>query len=209
MLDDASDQEEEGEAGDGQKALELCRTLKPDLVLMNLRMPEMDGLEDTRAIKREFRHTTVLILTAFDGTDFWLEAFGAGADGYVLKDLSREQLINAIRRVLGGETPLNQELAAELIVGLSGEAKQEKGSPPRSEKRQELPLPELLTDRELDVLRLVAQGRHNSEVAQDLGVATGTIKAHMHHINLKLGISDRTQAAVRAIELGLLAPDSG
>jgi DNA-binding NarL/FixJ family response regulator len=209
MLDEASDLEVVGEAGDGQRTLELCRSLKPDLVLMDVRMPKMDGLEDTRAIKREFPHIIVLILTAFDGTDFLLEAFGAGADGYVLKDLTREQLINAIRRVLGGETPLNQELAAELIVGLGGEAEQERGSPPQSEKRQELPLPELLTDRELDVLRLVAQGRHNSEIGQDLGIATGTIKVHMHHINSKLGISDRTKAVVRAIDLGLLAPESG
>jgi DNA-binding NarL/FixJ family response regulator len=209
MLDEASDLEVAGEAGDGQKALELCRSLKPDLVLMDLRMPEMDGLEDTRAIKREFPRIIVLILTAFDGTDFLLEAFGAGADGYVLKDLTREQLINAIRRVLGGETPLNQELAAELIVGLGGEAEQERGSPPQSEKRQEEQPLELLTERELDVLRLVAQGRHNSEIGQDLGVGTGTIKVHMHHINSKLGISDRTQAVVRAIDLGLLAPDSG
>jgi DNA-binding NarL/FixJ family response regulator len=175
---------------------------------MDLRMPEMDGLEDTRAIKREFPHIIVLILTAFEGTDFLLEAFSAGADGYVLKDLTREQLLNAIRRVLRGESPLNQELAAELIVGMGGEAEQEAGSPPQSEKRQELPL-ELLTDRELEVLRLVAQGRHNSEIGQDLGVTTGTIKVHMHHINNKLGISDRTQAVVRAIDLGLLAPESG
>jgi DNA-binding NarL/FixJ family response regulator len=165
-------------------------------------------LEATRAIKREFPHIIVLVLSAFDDPDFLLEAFGAGADGYVLKYLTREQLINAIRRVLSGETPLNQELAAELILSMGGEAEQERGSPPQSEKRQK-PLPELLTDRELDVLRLVAQGRHNSEVAQDLGIGTGTIKVHMHHINRKLGISDRTQAVVRAIDLGLLAPDSG
>ena len=209
MLDEASDLEVVGEAADGQKALELCRSLEPDLVLMDLRMPEMDGLEDTRAIKREFPRIIVLILTAFDGTDFLLEAFSAGADGYVLKYLTREQLTNAIRRVLSGETPLNQELAAELIVDMGGEAKQERGSPPRSEKRQELPPPELLTDRELDVLRLVAQGRHNSEIGQDLGIATGTIKVHMHHINSKLGISDRTKAVVRAIDLGILAPVSG
>jgi DNA-binding NarL/FixJ family response regulator len=209
MLDEASDLEVVGEAADGQRTLELCRSLKPDLVLMDLRMPKMDGLEDTRAIKREFPHIIVLILTAFDGTDFLLEAFSAGADGYVLKDLTREQLINAIRRVLRGETPLNQELAAELIVDMDGEAKQEKrGSPPQSEKGQELPL-EPLTHRELEILGLVAQGRHNSEVAQDLGVATGTIKVHMHHINCKLGISDRTQAVLRAIDLGILAPVSG
>ena len=208
MLDQAPDLEVAGEAGDGQSTLEMCRALKPDLVLMDLRMPEMDGLEDTRAIKREFPHIIVLILTAFGGTDFLVEAFGAGADGYVLKDLTREQLMNAIRRVLGGETPLNQELAAELIVGLGGKAEQGTGTPPRSEKRQKPP-PGLLTDRELEVLRLAARGRHNLEIAQDLGVATGTIKVHMHHINSKLGISDRTQAVVRAIDLGLLAPVSG
>lgn len=209
MLDAASDLEVVGEAENGQRALELCRTLKPDLVLMDVRMPKMDGLEDTRAIKEEFPHIIVLVLTAFDDPDFLLEAFGAGSDGYVLKYLTREQLINAIRRVISGETPLNQELAAELIVSLGGEAEQERSSPPQSENRQEEPPLQLLTDRELDVLRLVAQGRHNSEVAQDLGVGTGTIKVHMHHINSKLGISDRTQAVVRAIDLGLLAADSG
>ena len=208
MLEEASDLEMVGEAENGQRALELCRSLKPDLVLMDVRMPKMDGLEATRAIKRECPPTIVLILSALDEPDFLLKALGAGADGYVLKYLTREQLINAIRRVLSGESPLNQELAAELIVGMGGEAEQERGSPPQPETRQELPL-ELLTDRELDVLRLVARGKSNPEIGQELGIGTGTIKVHVHHIISKLGISDRTQAVVRAIDLGLLAPESG
>jgi DNA-binding NarL/FixJ family response regulator len=176
---------------------------------MDVRMPKMDGLEATRVIKREFPNTIVLILTSFDEPDLLLKALSADADGYVLKYLTREQLINAIRRVLRGESPLNQELAAQLIVGLDGEAKQEAGPPQRSEKRQEEPPLELLTDRELEVLRLLGQGKHNSEVAQELGIGTGTIKVHVHHIISKLGVSDRTQAVVRAIDLGLLAPESG
>ena len=208
MLEEASDLEVVGEAENGQRALELCSSLKPDLVLMDVRMPKMDGLEATRAIKRECPPTIVLILSALDEPDFLLKALGAGADGYVLKYLTREQLINAIRRVLRGESPLNQELAAELIVGMGGEVEQEAGSSPQLEKRQELPL-ELLTDRELDVLRLVARGKSNPEIGQELGIGTGTIKVHVHHIISKLGISDRTQAVVRAIDLGLLAPESG
>jgi DNA-binding NarL/FixJ family response regulator len=199
LLEEASDLEVVGEAADGQRTLELCRSLKPDLVLMDVRMPKMDGLEATRAIKREFPRTTVLILTCFEEPDLLFKAISVGADGYVLKLLTREQLINAIRRVLRGETPLNQELAAELIVSLDGESKQERGSP----------LPELLTDRELEVMRLLARGKHNSEIAQALGIGQGTVKIHVHHIISKLGVSDRTEAVVHAIDLGLLAPESG
>jgi DNA-binding NarL/FixJ family response regulator len=166
MLDEASDLEVVGEAGDGQRTLELCRSLKPDLVLMDVRMPKMDGLEATRIIKEEFPRTIVLILTAVDDPSLLLEALSAGADGYVLKHLTREQLISTIRRVLSGETPLHQELVAELIVSLDGEAEQGRSSPPQLEKRQEPPL-ELLTERELEVLRLVAQGKHNLEIAHN------------------------------------------
>jgi len=207
LLDEASVLEWVGEAGDGQRTLELCRSLRPNLVLMDVRMPKMDGLEATRIIKEEFPRTIVLILTAVDDPNFLLEALSTGADGYVLQDATREQLINVIRRVLSGETPLSQELAAELIVGLGGEAKQERGLPPQSEKRQEPP-PELLTDRVLEVLRLLVQGKHNPEIAQDLGISNGTVKIHVHHITSKLDVSDRTKAVVRAIDLGLLAPES-
>jgi NarL family two-component system response regulator LiaR len=109
--------------------------------------------------------------------------------------------------VLRGETPLNQELAAELILRLDGEAKQEPGEFPQSEKRREPP-PELLTNRELEVLRLLAQGKHNPEIARNLAISEGTVKIHVHHIISKLGVSVRTGAAVRAIALGLLTPSS-
>jgi DNA-binding NarL/FixJ family response regulator len=203
MLDEAPDLEVVGEEANGQRTLELCRRLRPDLVLMDVRMPKMDGLEATHTIRREFPRTIVLILTSFDDPDLLLKALRAGAAGYVLKYVTRQQLVDAIRRVLRGETPLNQELAAELILRLNSEAKQETGSPLQSEKRQELP-PELLTDRELEVLRLVAKGQRNSQIARNLAISCGTVKIHIHHIISKLDVSDRTEAVVRAIGLGII-----
>jgi DNA-binding NarL/FixJ family response regulator len=203
MLDEAPDLEVVGEEANGQRTLELCRRLRPDLVLMDVRMPKMDGLEATHTIRREFPRTIVLILTSFDDPELLLKALRVGAAGYVLKYVTRQQLVDAIRRVLRGETPLNQELAAELILRLNSEAKQETGSPLQSEKRQELP-PELLTDRELEVLRLVAKGQRNSQIARNLAISCGTVKIHIHHIISKLDVSDRTEAVVRAIGLGII-----
>ncbi len=108
-----------GEAANGREAVELCRKLRPDLILMDVRMPEMDGLEATRRIKAEFPTTGVLVVTTYDNPDYLFEAIEAGAAGYVLKDAPKQQLVNAVRRTLNGESPLNQELAARLIRGLS------------------------------------------------------------------------------------------
>ena len=249
------------EANDGQQALTLCRELKPDLVLMDVRMPVMDGLEATRKIKAEMPKTSVMMVTMHENPDYLFEAVKAGAAGYVLKDASGERLLSAVRRTLEGESPLNQELAMRLLVRLARESRDSEegtwgGSGERSgsaspgtrtatpeegprEKddllasRPEVTGPETsqpeathpgayqasssgsgqsrgaaqmgnLTPREVEVLRLLSQGQTNPQIAQNLLVSRGTVKIHVQHIISKLGVSDRTQAAVRAIEAGLL-----
>ena len=137
-----------------------------------------------------------------------MDAIGAGAAGYVLKDASRQQIIGAVRGVLDGECPLNQELAMWLLRGLLGEAAKEEKEPARPASRARNTLPESLSPREVEVLRLLVGGRTNREIARSLLISTSTVKKHMHHVTVKLGASDRTQAAVRAVELGLL-PDQG
>ena len=124
MLDREPDLQVIGEASDGREAVALCRELRPDLVLMDVRMPTMDGLEATRRIKAEIPTTSVLMVTTYDNPDYLLDAIEAGAAGYILKDAPRHQLVSAVRRVLNGESPLNQELAAQLIQRLASGAAQ-------------------------------------------------------------------------------------
>ena len=204
MLESEPDLEVIGEATNGQEALEICRELCPELVLMDVRMPIMDGLEATRKIKRECPETSVLMVTTYESSDYLFEAIKSGAAGYVLKNVTKPQLSNAIRRTLGGESPLNQELAMEMLrrFAVEEESVAELHSKPKVPSRQ--PLEEPLTDRELEILQYVMQGFTNHEIAQRLVISTGTVKHHVRHIIAKLGVSDRTQAAVRAIELGLL-----
>ncbi len=206
LLADEPDLEVVGEASNGREALELCRRLRPDLVLMDVRMPEMDGLQATRAIKREYPDIGVLMVTMHENPDYLFEALDAGAAGYVLKDAPAERLLNAVRRTLDGESPLDQELATELLRRLAGERKQEPASEPRKPRK---PLREPLTPREAEVLQLLASGRTNQQIAQTLVISRGTAKVHVERIIRKLGVSDRTQAAVRAIDLGLASPDIG
>src|SRR5215218_4168049 len=243
------------EANDGEQALSLCSKLAPDLVLMDVRMPVMDGLEATKKIKAEMPHTSVMMVTMHENPDYLFEAVKAGAAGYVLKDASGERLLGAVRRTLDGESPLNQELAMQLLVRLSresggssgeggsggapsevaddtsGQAQSEGDEPPATHLEtsrpgatgSETPQPgapqagsggsgqsradaqiESLTPREVEVLRLLSKGQTNPQIAQNLLVSRGTVKIHVQHIISKLGVSDRTQAAVRAIEAGLL-----
>jgi len=206
-----------GEAENGREALGLCRRLRPDLVLMDVRMPEMDGLQATRAIKAELPSVAVLVVTTYENPDYLFEALKAGAAGYILKDAPKRQVLGSIRRVLDGEAPLNQELAARLIRRLA-----EGSEPPAQERREqerrarqqpppqrrEAPPPlEALTPREVEVLQYLALGQTNPAIARTLSVSRGTVKVHVQHIIAKLGVSDRTQAAIRALDLGLIRPN--
>ena len=210
MLGYEEDLEVVGEASDGREAVELCRRLNPDLVLMDVRMPKMDGLEATRAIKAEHPSVGVLVVTTYDNPDYLLEAIKAGAAGYVLKDAPNRQLTNAIRRALDGESPLNQELASQLIRRLADEdsrpAREDAPSAAEGRGAGAAPLPKGLTLRELEVLKLVALGKTNQEIAEGLFISKATAKVHVRHVIAKLGVSDRTQAVVRALELGLAPP---
>ena len=186
-----------GEAANGREALELCAQVHPDLALLDMNMPEMDGLAATRAIKQLSPSISVLIVTMQANPEYLFEAVKAGAAGYVLKDVSRSELLSAIRRVLQGESCLPDEMTAQLLQRLAHQAAAPAAPPP-----------DRLTPREQEVLRLLAQGKTNREIAAVLVVSPGTVKIHVERIIAKLGVSDRTQAAVRAVTLGLVEPAS-
>lgn len=198
LLTDQEGFEVVGEGANGREAVELCRLLRPNLVVMDVRMPEMDGLSATREIGRRFTDVSVLLLTTYENEDYLLEAIRAGAAGYVLKDAPESQLITAIRKVLDGEPTLNRRLATELLRRLANEAGDLSPRPKPAD------LPEPLTSRELEVLRLLALGYTNRQIAKDLVISLGTVKNHVEHIRAKLGVSDRTQAVVRALEYGII-----
>jgi DNA-binding NarL/FixJ family response regulator len=180
-----------GEARNGREALSVCRRIRPDLVLMDVRMPDVDGLAATRAIKHECPETSVIIVTMHENADYLFEALRAGAAGYVLKGATKQELVNTVSRVLAGEAVISSELASQLLRRLV----QADRSAPDTVR---------LTAREHDVLRLLVQGQTNGQIARQLRVSLSTAKAHVEHILDKLGVSDRTQAAVRALELGLV-----
>ena len=206
MLEGEPDLKIVGEAADGREALELCRRLRPDLVLMDVCMPQMDGLAATRVIKAEVPATRVLMLTTYENPDYLLEAVGVGASGYVVKDASCPELTAAVRRALRGESPLDQELAMRVLRRVVGEDRQRMGliSVPKGEPGL---LPEPLTPRELEVARLLAQGKTNQQIAQKLVISFATAKVHVEHIIAKLKVSDRREAARRVEEAGLLTPE--
>ncbi len=191
-----------GEASNGREAVEVCREVRPDLVLMDVRMPEMDGLAATRAIKEELPETSVVMVTMHESPDYLLEAIKAGAAGYILKDAAGERLVEAVRRTLEGDAPLSEGLAMQLLVRMVGENEQNVEQHPEGKKGR-VQLPKGITPRETEVLKLLAQGWTNLQIAEDLAISRGTVKIHVQNIIGKLGVSDRTQAAVRAIELGL------
>jgi DNA-binding NarL/FixJ family response regulator len=203
MLLDEPGIEVVGEAANGREALSLCSRLRPNLVLMDVRMPEMDGLAATREIKRRFPKISVLMLTMHENPDYLLEALKAGAAGYVLKDAPHEVVIEALRQVREGESPLDTKLAALLLRRLAAESER-RGFLLGSEDRQGGSPAQVLTRRELEVLGLMKLGKSNREIAEELVISQGTAKNHVEHIIAKLGVSDRTQAVVRGLELGLL-----
>lgn len=207
MLAGKPDVEVVGEAADGLEAVELCRELRPDLVLMDIGMPGMDGMEATRRIKAENPAISVLVVTAHLSPDYMLDAVRAGAAGYLLKTAGRDEVFAAIRRVLRNEFPLDQDLTAHLIQRLAQQTATPEEPPVGAGQRPEAP--DGLTARETEVLRLLAVGKTNRSIAQEMHLSLSTVKRHIERIIAKLGVSDRTQAAVRAAERGLLEPNPG
>ena len=202
ILSYGRDLEVVGEARDGREAMLMCEELRPDLVLMDVSMPVMDGIEATRRLKERLPGVVVLVVTAHEDEGLMLRAIKAGAAGYVLKGDDPLRLVAAVREALGGESPMDPRLAARLLRRLAAE----ETSPDRPV--QEVPkaaAPVPLTPRELEVLGRVVAGKTNRLIAQELHVSLSTVKRHLERIISKLGVSDRTQAAVKAIELGLLS----
>jgi DNA-binding NarL/FixJ family response regulator len=186
MLESQPDFEVVGEASDGEAAVQMANTLIPDIVLMDLRMPVMDGVTALREIKANNPQVQVLVLTTYDSDADILPAIEAGASGYLLKDSTREELFSAIRAAARGETVLAPVVAARLVG------------------KMRAPAEEKLSSRELEVLQLVAEGDSNSEIAGRLHISQATVKSHLIHIFGKLGVSDRTAAVTVALRRGIL-----
>ncbi len=189
-----------GEAGTGAAAVELAERERPDVVLMDIRMPQLDGIEATRRIVASpaAAQVRVLILTTFDLDEYVYAALRAGASGFLLKDAPANELVQAIRVVAAGEAMLAPSITRRLLDKYAGKL-------PSGEE----PVPDALhqlTEREVEVLKLVARGLSNSEIAADLFVSETTVKTHVGHVLTKLGLRDRVQAAVYAYESGLVRP---
>jgi DNA-binding NarL/FixJ family response regulator len=183
-----------GEARDGLEAIEKTRELRPDLVLMDIRMPDCDGLEATRRIKTQMPDVHVVMLTVSDSEQDLATAVTYGADGYLLKDVEPEELFEQLRRVGEGEAPLSRGMTGKLFSQLS-----RRGRPVVGEKASSV-----LSGRECEVLALVVEGFSNREIGDELGIARNTVKNHLRSIYAKLNVSNRTQAAAYAVGHGLV-----
>jgi two-component system NarL family response regulator len=199
MLSTVPDIEVVAEAGDGVEALEKVKEHQPHVVLMDLRMPKLDGVEAIRRIKSQLPSTLVIVLTVYDDDAYIVDAVRAGASGYLLKDASKDLIVHTIRAVTSGGMIVKTSLLREAILSLSDAA----GEQLKGKKVKGTTVLEELTTREQDVLRLLIQGRSNKEIGQALFISEDTVKKHVQTILLKLGVSDRTQAAVKAIREGL------
>ena len=172
------------EAADGAEAVELFRKHRPDVTLMDLRLPRMSGVDAIKTIRREFSAARVIVLTTFDGDENIFRALQAGARGYLLKDMFGDELMEAIRTVHAGKTRIPPEIAQRLAERMGGPS---------------------LTNRELEVLSLIVSGKSNREIGNELSISEATVKTHINNILSKLGVSDRTQAATTAIQRGIVA----
>jgi DNA-binding NarL/FixJ family response regulator len=181
-----------GEAGNGKEAVELAKLLKPDIILMDLVMPEMDGIQATKIIKREQPEIKIMMLTSFSDQDHVIPALEAGASGFQLKDIQPDELVTSIKKIMGGENQLHPKATSHLLANLSNKSKQEKN------------LLEELTKRELDVLKEIAKGKSNKEIASSLFITEKTVKTHVSNLLAKLELADRTQAALYAVRNQLI-----
>jgi len=185
-----------GEAQDGQEAIEKVRTLEPDVILMDVSMPRMGGVEATRQIKREFPHIGIIALTMYDEQQYIFDLVRAGATGYLLKDTESAQIVEAIRAIYRGESLIHPSVASKILAEFSLLA-QKKGKKPSWEDHD-------LTEREITVLRLVADGKTNKEIANNLDLSEKTVKNHVRNIFHTLQVYDRTQAAILGIRKGII-----
>ncbi|CCG01961.1 response regulator [Blastococcus saxobsidens] len=184
-----------GDARDGEDALTCIRRLEPDVVLMDIRMPVLDGLAATRRLVADGARTRVLVLTTFDLDEYVFDALRAGASGFLLKDATAEELLSAVRTIAAGEAVLAPSVTRRVIEAF--------GTAPRADPRLADRLA-VLSPREVEVLRLLGRGRANAEIARDLVVSDATAKTHVSNVLTKLGLRDRVQAVIFACESGLL-----
>jgi DNA-binding NarL/FixJ family response regulator len=199
ILDAEEDLEVVGECSDGTQAVDSARRLTPDVVLMDIRMPEMDGIEATRQIAARDSEAgpRVLMLTTFDLDEYVYDALRAGASGFLLKDVPAEELVSGIRVVANGDALLAPSVTRRLIQEFSRGAVAQQNAPAALEE---------LTPRELEVFQLIARGMSNAEIAAELVVSETTVKTHVARVLMKLGVRDRVQAVVLAYESGVVAP---
>ncbi|MCM3785264.1 response regulator transcription factor [Neobacillus mesonae] len=200
-----------GEACNGEEVLQLYEEKRPDIILMDIRMPKMDGIETTRRLAASYPEAKVIVMTSYNDQDHVLPALRSGAKGYLLKDVDPEELIKAVEKVHLGGVVLHPD-ATDLLVNYiaeppdmndqKDEAVHSRLTKPRKEASAAF-LPDPLTQRESEVLRLIAQGKTNREIAENLVITEKTVKTHVSHILSKLALGDRTQAAVYAIKNGL------
>jgi DNA-binding NarL/FixJ family response regulator len=186
-----------GEASNGEEALRLSATLKPGVILMDLRMPVLDGVRTTERLREVLPDARVIMLTTFDDDDLVFDGLRAGATGYLLKDVSSEKLFEAVRAAAKGEYFLLPSITAKVIAEFS--------RLPRAINHKQSELAESLSPRELEILRLVATGVSNKEIADRLVISEGTVKNHLSSILSKLSVKDRLQAVIKAREVGILA----
>ena len=198
LLDLQIDIEVVGEAKDGREAIELVARTAPDVVLMDMQMPVLDGVAATRDIRAKHPNTQVIVLTTFDDDEYVFEGLHAGAVGYLLKDVTSDRLAEAIRSAARGESFLEPSVAAKVVAEFTRLA-----DAPLLRERANQTLVEPLSNREFEILHLVATGASNKEIAATLVITEGTVKNHVTNILGKLGVRDRTQAALKARELGL------
>ncbi len=194
MLDQEEDMKVVAEAGDGEEAVRLAKELDLDVIIMDVALPKLNGIEATRQIKENDPGATVLVLTAYDDNEYIFALLEAGAAGYLLKDVSTDELVAGIRAVQAGESMLHPAIARKVINRFSQRVDEDEGQDPLEE----------LTEREVEVLQLAGRGITNREIADRLSISHRTVQAHLSHTFSKLGVGSRTEAVVYALRKGLL-----